>query len=79
MLSCTLHLKQLATSSPVLDYFNQQCHPIRHQWVMGMKYSTEHFLNGTNNRLEYLNTKLKSVISHHSTLEEFVDNFFLLL
>ena len=46
---------------------------------MGMKYSTGNFLNGTNNRLESLNAKLKSVITRYSTLEEFVDNFFLLL
>ena len=64
---------------PVLDYFNQQWHPIRHQWVMGMKYSTGNFLNGTNNRLESLNAKLKSVIARYSTLEEFVDNSFFLL
>ena len=64
---------------PVLDYFNEQWHPIRDQWVMGMKYSTGNFLNSTNNRLESLNAKLKSVIARYSTLEEFVDNFFLIL
>ena len=44
-----------------------------------MKYSTGNFLNGTNNRLESLNAKLKSVISRYSSLEEFVDKFFLVL
>lgn len=44
-----------------------------------MKYSTGNFLNGTNNRLESLNAKLKSVISRYSSLEEFVDKFFLIL
>lgn len=43
---------------------------------MGMKYATGNFLNGTNNRLESINAKLKSVISRYSSLEQFVDNFF---
>ena len=65
--------------STVVEYFNQNWHPIRKQWTMGMKYSTGYFLNGTNNRLESLNAKLKSVISRYSSLEEFVDKFFLVL
>ena len=64
---------------PVLNYFNEQWHQIRHQWVMGMKYSSGNFLNSTNNRLESLNAKLKSVIARYSTLEEFVEKFFLIL
>lgn len=44
-----------------------------------MKYATGNFLNGTNNRLESINAKLKSVISRYSSLEQFVDNFFLIL
>ena len=64
---------------PVLNYFNEQWHQIRHQWVMGMKYSSGNFLNSTNNRLESLNAKLKSVIDRYSTLEEFVEKFFLIL
>ena len=42
-------------------------------------YSTGNFLNNTHNRLEYLNAKLKSVISRYSSLETFVDKFFLIL
>ena len=45
----------------------------------GIKYSTGNFLNNTNNRLESLNAKLKSVISRYSSLETFVDKFFLIL
>ena len=44
-----------------------------------MKYSTGNFFNNTNNRLESLNSKLKSVISRYSSLEEFIDNFYLVL
>ena len=65
--------------SSVVEYFDQNWHPIRKQWTMGMKYSTGNFLIGTNNRLESLNTKLKSVISRYSSLEEFVDKLFLVL
>ena len=63
----------------VLSYFDQQWHPIWKQWTLGMKHCTGNFLNGTNNRVESLNAKLKSVISRHSSLEEFVDKFFLIL
>lgn len=63
----------------VIEYFNEQWHPIKMQWVMGIKYKTGNFLNGTNNRLECINQKLKSVISRYSSLEEFVDKFFLII
>lgn len=63
----------------VLQYFDAHWHPIRKQWTMGMKYSTGNFLNNTNNRLESLNAKLKSVISRYSSLETFIDKFFLIL
>ena len=68
-------------SSPdvVIKYFDEQWHPIRSQWALGMKFSTGNFLNGTNNRVESLNAKLKSVISCHSSLEEFIQKFFLIL
>ena len=69
---------QFCASAPatVLQYF---WHPIKAQWTMGMKYVTGNFLNSTNNRLECINGKLKSVISRYSSLEEFVDKFFLIL
>ena len=39
----------------------------------------EVFLNSTNNRLESINGKLKQVITHHNSLEDFVTNFFVIL
>ena len=60
----------------VVKYFDDNWHSIRKQWALGMKYSSGNFLNGTNNRLESLNAKLKSVVSRYSSLEEFVDKFF---
>ena len=67
------------TPATVISYFNEQWQPIRKQWIMGMKYKTDNFLNGTNNRLECINQKLKSVIGHYSSLEECIDKFFLIL
>ena len=63
----------------VIEYFDEHWHIIRNQWALGMKYSTGNFLNGTNNRLESLNAKLKSVISRYSSLEDFIEKFFLIL
>ena len=65
--------------STVLQYFNENWHCIRGQWVMGMKFVSGNFRNATNNRLECINSKLKSVISRYSSLEEFVEKFFLIL
>ena len=65
--------------STVLEYFNKNWHPIKEQWTMGMKYNSGNFLNTTNNRLESLNAKLKSVVSKYSSLEAFIESFFLIV
>ena len=71
---------QLLSSSPteVVSYFNENWYPIRNEWVLGMK-SSGNFLNFANNRLESINGKLKQVINRYSSLEEFVDKFFIIL
>ena len=63
----------------VLNYFNEHWHSIRDQWSIGLKYTTGNFFNTTNNKLESIKAKLKSVISRYFSLEEFVDKFFLIL
>ena len=63
----------------VVDYFNENWHPIRDEWVMGMKFKVGNFLNTTNNLPESLNAKLKSVITQYSSLEEFLDKFYVTL
>ena len=60
----------------VVTYFNTNWHPIRSEWVLGMKFVCGSFLNSTNNHLESMNGKLKQVISKHSSLEDFVHHFF---
>ena len=63
----------------VIAYFNKNWHPIKDEWVLGMKSDCGSFLNFTNNRLESLNGKLKQVIDRHSSLEDFMDKFFITL
>lgn len=63
----------------VVKYFNDNWHDIRNEWVLYYKAVSGSFLNSTNNRLENINGKLKHVISRHSSLEEFVNNFFIIL
>ena len=63
----------------VVEYFNANWHPIHEEWVLGLKAQCGSFLNKTNNRIECINAKLKQVISRNSSLEEFVENFFIAL
>ena len=63
----------------VIVYFNKNWHPIKDEWVLGMKSDCGSFLNFTNNQLESLNGKLKQVIDRHSSLEDFMDKFFITL
>ena len=63
----------------VVRYFDSNWHEIKHEWVLGMKSLCGSFLNFTNNRLESINAKLKQVINRHSSLEEFIYHFFIIL
>ena len=65
--------KQLMSTrlNTVIQYFNDNCHPIRDEWVEGHKNRYTNFMNATNNRLESINQKLKAVVSRHSSLLEF--------
>ena len=57
--------KQLEDSTPklVYDYFLKNWDKIRNEWVEGLKSGACHFLNRTNNWVESINAKLKSVVS----------------
>ena len=46
---------------------------------MGRKISSGNFMNSTNNRLKSINGKLKQVVSKFSSLEQFIDQFFIIL
>lgn len=57
----------------VLAYFNKNWHPqeIRCQWAKYLTNKLHHYQNGTNNRLESLNQKLKGVVTKYSALPTF--------
>ena len=63
----------------VKSYFDENWRDIRDEWVLGLKCSSGNFLNSTNNRLESINGKLKQVVNRHSSLEEFLEKFFIIL
>ena len=52
-------------------YFDKNWHTIRHQWVDGLKNAFCNFMNRTNNRVESINQKLKSVITRYSGVTQF--------
>ncbi|KAF0703489.1 protein FAR-RED IMPAIRED RESPONSE 1-like, partial [Aphis craccivora] len=60
--------------SQVMQYYNINWHPIKKQWVDG--FICNNFLNFTNNRTESLNRNLKSIIKKLSSLQEFLEYFF---
>ena len=60
-------------SPAVLSYFNRNWHSIRNQWVDGLKDGVN-LGTRTNNRIESINSKVKSVLKHHSTLLEFAES-----
>lgn len=64
---------ELKLSAPqrVVEYFDSNWHTIRHQWVDGLKNASCNFMNRTNNRVECINQKLKSVISRYSGMTLF--------
>ena len=58
----------------VSDYFESNWHPIRHQWALCFINSFT-FSIRTNNRLECINQKIKSVCSAFSHLQQFFEEF----
>ena len=58
----------------VLEYFEANWHPIRHEWVTCFA-TNFNFNTRTNNRLESINQKIKSVCSAFSNLEAFFKDF----
>ena len=73
--------KQFCHVAPqsIKDYFNNNWYSIREEWVIGFMFSTGNFLNATNNKLESINGKLKQVVSKFSSLECFIEQFFVIL
>lgn len=60
----------------VIEYFNKNWHEIRDEWTLGQNFQQSNFLNTTNNRLESINAKIKTLVERYSTLSNFIDDFF---
>lgn len=64
---------------PVLAYYNRNWCSIRDIWFTGPQCLIKRLNSTTNNRLESISGKLKSVIKRHSSQEEFVPALFAVL
>jgi len=69
----------LSVPQSIRTYYDANWHNIKEQWVLGLKFVSGNFLNRTNNRLKNFNGKLKIVIDPHSSLENFLDKFYVVL
>lgn len=41
-----------SVAKPILEYYISNWHPIRDEWVLGLKFATGSLMNRTNNRLK---------------------------
>ncbi|CAL4164014.1 unnamed protein product, partial [Meganyctiphanes norvegica] len=70
---CNSLITALKENSPqnVIDYFTKNWEETKHQWVKGLQTLYRNFYNLTNNRVESINAKIKSVIKHYPTMTQF--------
>jgi len=73
--------KKLLETCPqsVITYCNSNWQDIRTEWVECFKVFSFTLGERTNNRLENLNEKIKSVCSQHANLPKFFDGIFAVL
>ena len=70
---------QAANVQPAIDYFEKNWHPIRRQWAAFGRNCEFNLGEATNNRLESINAKIKSVCTKNASLYTFFNEFFALL
>lgn len=70
---CYRELQQLR-SNELKQYFDQNWHNIQEQWVGYLVNNFKNYANRTNNRLESLNQKIKSVVTKYGNLGSFFDD-----
>ncbi|CAG5075431.1 Protein of unknown function, partial [Cotesia congregata] len=63
-------LKKMPQS--IVEYFDKNWHECRKEWSLSSDYVQHNFGNGTNNRLESLNAKIKIDVDKYLSLEDFV-------
>ena len=75
------HYRDLKESElkSVIFYYDVNWHPIRSEWVECYKGANFTLGEHTNNRLESINAKVKSVCSKYASLSTFFDQFFAVL
>ena len=75
------HYKTLVETCPpsLTTYYNSNWHVIRNEWVECFKSFSFTLGERTNNRLENINGKIKSVCSRHASLSKFFDHIFAVL
>lgn len=61
----------------VSDYYDKYWHRIKNEWVLCYTFRCQNFANKTNNRVENINQKIKSVVQKFSTLDVFIRDFFI--
>ena len=59
----------------VSTYYKKNWHPIRSEWVEGLKQQQLNLCESTNNRIESFFGKLKAHIDHHSSIKQLVEGF----
>ena len=60
----------------VVEYFEENWHPIRQEWVECFKSKNLTLMNRTNNRLESINQKIKDVCTKFTSLENCFEELF---
>lgn len=55
----------------VTEYIDEHWHPVRTEWAACFTMKYHHYSNRTTNRVELLNSKLKSVVTKYTTLQKF--------
>ncbi|KAF2905892.1 hypothetical protein ILUMI_00282 [Ignelater luminosus] len=60
----------------IFNYLTSNWLHITNEWCSFLGPKVFNFMNHTNNRLEGINAKLKSIIQKHSSLEDFVDGLY---
>lgn len=63
----------------VKNYFIKNWHHISEEWITGLTFNNGNFLNATNNRLESINSQLKSLIPTFSNLSDIFKQLFVVL
>ena len=66
---------ELCPNHLVQEYFDRNWHQIRKEWVQGLKNQNMNLSNNTNNRIESFFQKLKSCVSPHDSMKNFISKF----